>query len=110
MVSSGSALMRRVFPALLVGLSALLSGCVVGVGDETAGETDTESVDATQSPLNDHPVTLDPSLPTDPSEGEDPEPDPWKGGRVHDNADPDPDPWNPSIAAAVGSGTGNNKP
>ncbi|MEO7330730.1 MAG: hypothetical protein ABI193_19295 [Minicystis sp.] len=101
--------MRKVLPALLVGLSALLSGCVVGSGDETAGEQDTESAGVAQSPLNDHPVITDPSLPGDPGASEDPEPDPWKGGRVHDNTDPEPDPWHPSMAA-VGSGTGNNKP
>lgn len=110
MVSSGSALVRKVLPALLVGLSALLSGCVVGTGDETAGEADSESAGAAQSPLNDHVATADPDLPGDPGTGQDPEPDPWKGGRVHENADPEPDPWHPSMAAAKGSGSGSNKP
>jgi hypothetical protein len=109
MVSRGSALVRKVLPALLVGLSALLAGCVVGTGDETAGEQDSMSEGVAQSPLNDHPTIADPALPDDPGTGQDPEPDPWKGGRVHNNADPEPDPWHPSMAA-VGSGTGHNKP
>lgn len=108
MVSRGATLFRWVLPGLLVGLAAALSGCVVEVGDEPV----TDGEGSVQSPLNDHIAIPDPGDQGDPSDSQDPEPDPWKGGgRVVGNADPEPDPWHPTMStAAKGSGSSNNKP
>jgi hypothetical protein len=106
MVSRGSALVRKVLPGLFVALAVVLSGCVVDVGDESTGEPDGVG----QSPLNEQIALPDPDVPGDLGAGQDPEPDPWKGGRITTNTDPEPDPWHPTMTAAKGSGSSNNKP
>ena len=107
MTSSGSTPLRKVLPGLLIGLSALLSGCVADASDETTSESE----GVVTSSLSDHVTAADPGHPSDPGAGMDPEPDPWKGGgRRHDNTDPEPDPWHPAYAAVAGSGSSNTKP